>query len=189
MDKTLYQMINNLVGKFPWLDKLMIFSARFLPVAFALALIMLYLTWQPIQQRGAFLAGVSTLIALGFAQIISLLYPRPRPYLTQVAHLLIAPSHDPSFPSDHTVFSFAIAAMVWRFNKGAGGILVGLAALVGFSRVYVGIHYPMDIVGGAVLGILVSGMIDTLAKQHIINNLLNSFFRVLHEWRLGAKPT
>src|SRR5260221_5268414 len=127
MDETVFQMINNLAGKSPWLDALMIFSAKYLPVAFVLALVILYLTWQAMQQRGVFLAGLSALIALGIAQIIAFLYPRPRPYLAQVAHLLIAPSNDPSFPSDHAVFCFAIAAMVWQFNRKAGIILAVLA--------------------------------------------------------------
>ena len=54
MDETLFQIINNLAGKTPWLDALMIFSAKYLPVAFAVTLVILYLTWQGVQQRGAF---------------------------------------------------------------------------------------------------------------------------------------
>ncbi len=188
MDAILFQMINGLAGKIPWLDILMIFSAKLLPVAFALAFITLYLTRQASQQRGAFLAGASTLIALSIAITISILYPRPRPYLTHTVHLLIERSHDPSFPSDHAVFSFAIATMVWRYNRKAGIVFAGLAILVGFSRIYVGTHYPLDVIGGAALGIIVSLIVDNLARQNKINNLLNGVFETLYKWHVAVKP-
>ena len=188
MDASLFEMINNLAGKIPWLDVVMILSAKYLPVLFAVVLIIFYLTFQADQQRVAVLAGISTLIALGIAQSIAFLDPRPRPYLTHVARLLIERTNDPSFPSDHATFSFAIATMIWRYNRKVGGILMSLAVLVGFSRVYVGTHYPMDVVGGAALGIAVSLLIDYVSKQNKIRAFLHKFFLVLHEWRLAGKP-
>lgn len=188
MDAILFQTINGLAGKIPWLDTFMIFSAKFLPVVFVMAFVILYLINQAGQQRGAFLAGVSTLIALGIAQIIAFLYPLQRPYLTDTAHLLIERSNDPSFPSDHAVFGFAIATMVWRYNRKAGIIFIWLAVLVGFSRVYVGTHYPLDVVGGAALGIIVSLIVDNLARQNKINTLLDKIFEILYKWRVALKP-
>src|SRR5690349_15305704 len=117
MDASLFEMINHLAGKFPWLDAVMIFSAKYLLVLFALALIIFYLTFQAGQQRLAILAGVSTLVALGIAQGIAFLDPRPRPYLTHVARLLIERTSDPSFPSDHATFCFAIATMIWLYHR------------------------------------------------------------------------
>jgi len=188
MDASLFEMINNLAGKIPWLDVVMILSAKYLPVLFAIVLIIFYLTFKTDQQRVAVLAGISTLIALGIAQSIAFLDPRPRPYLTHIAHLLIERSNDPSFPSDHTTFSFAIATMIWLYNRKIGVILMGLAVLVGFSRVYVGTHYPMDVIGGAVLGMAISLITDQISKQNKIRNLLDRVFIVLYEWRLAGKP-
>jgi undecaprenyl-diphosphatase len=188
MDASLFEMINNLAGKIPWLDVVMILSAKYLPVLFAIVLVIFYLSFQANQQRIAVLAGISTLVALGIAQSIAFLDPRPRPYLTHVVHLLIERSNDPSFPSDHATLSFAIATMIWLYNRKVGGILLGLAALVGFSRVYVGTHYPMDVVGGAALGMAVSLITDHISKQHKIRTLLDKFFRVLSEWHLAGKP-
>lgn len=188
MDASLFEMINHLAGKFPWLDAVMILSAKYLLVLFALALIIFYLTFQAGQQRLAVLAGVSTLVALGIAQGISFLDPRPRPYLTHVARLLIARTSDPSFPSDHATFCFAIATMIWLYHRGLGSVLLGLALWVGVSRIYVGTHYPTDVLGGAVLGIAVSLIIDYLARQNTPRIFLDRLFLRLHEWRLAAKP-
>jgi undecaprenyl-diphosphatase len=188
MDVTLFEMINNLAGKFPALDALMLFSAKYLLVLFAITLAIFYLTFQANQQRMAFLAGVSTLIALGIAQIIAFLDSRPRPYVNHVAHLLVAQTKDPSFPSDHATFCFAIATMIWLYNRKVGGILLALAVLVGLSRVYVGTHYPTDILGGAALGIGISILISYAAKQNSIRTLLEKLFMKLYEWHLAAKP-
>lgn len=188
MDASLFEIINQLAGKVPWLDVIMIFSAKYLPIIFAVALIVAYLSFRADQQRMAVLAGISALIALGIAQSIAFLDPRPRPYLTHVAHLLIERSNDPSFPSDHATFSFAIATMIWLYNRKAGVILIGLAGLVGFSRVYVGTHYPMDVIGGAALGIVVSLITEHLSKQHRIRAFLDKFFMLLYDWRLASKP-
>ena len=188
MDTSLFEMINNLAAKVPWLDVAMIFSAKYLLVLFAIVLVIFYLTFQANQQRVAVLAGVSAMIALGVAQILAFLAPRPRPYLTHVAHLLIERTNDPSFPSDHATFCFAIAMMIWLYYRKAGGILMGLAILVGFSRVYVGTHYPTDILGGAALGIGISILINYIAKQNSARTLLDKLFMRLHEWHLAAKP-
>ncbi len=187
MDLYFFHLINNLTETYPWLSPVMIFSAKFLPVIFALALVAFWLTYQKHLQLGAFLAGVSTLIALGIAQTIAFLYPRPRPYINHAANLLIERSQDPSFPSDHAVFTFAIAAMIWRYNRKVGTVLFGLALLVSFSRVYVGTHYPADVIGGAVLGIMVSMLVDNVAKRPQAKRLLDRLFLFLHKWHLAAR--
>ena len=61
-----------------------------------------------------------------------------------------------SFPSGHAATSFAAATILSFAFPRLGPIFLVLAAAVGFSRVYVGVHYPLDIVGGAVLGVLIA---------------------------------
>jgi undecaprenyl-diphosphatase len=188
MDTTLFEIVNHLAGKFPVLDAAMLFSAKYLFILFAFTLVFFYLTFQANQQRMAFLAGVSTLIALGVAQIVAFLVSRPRPYVNHVAHLLIARTNDPSFPSDHATFCFAIAMMIWLHNRKVGRLLMSLAVLVGLSRVFVGAHYPTDILGGVVLGIAVSLATNYIARQSSIRILLDRVFVKLYQWRIAGKP-
>ena len=91
---------------------------------------------------------------------LKFLTDRPRPYIVEPEPPPLLPATlDLSFPSGHASTSFAAAAMLaWFIPRGAP-ILFVLAALVAASRVYVGVHYPLDVVVGAVLGL---GVTSTL---------------------------
>ena len=188
MNDTLFAAINNLADHVHWLDLAMVFASKYLPVVFAVVLLVYYLSFQATRQRVAVVAGISTVIALGIAQGIAFLFPEPRPYMTHLVHLLIARSSDPSFPSDHATFSFAIATFIFLHNRRVGLLLLGLAALIGFSRVYVGTHYPMDVIGGAVLGVSVSLLIDRLSRQGRMRAWLDRLFELLSRWHLAGRP-
>jgi undecaprenyl-diphosphatase len=185
LDYTLFHAVNGLASRSSALNALMIGSAKYLPIAFALALVALWLSWRARNQRAAFLAGVSALIALGLGQLIGKALPRPRPYLSHAVNQLISPSLDTSFPSDHAILGFAVAVMVWRYNRRAGTALLILAALMAFARVFVGAHYPGDVLGGAVLGTLTSVALASLSERRRIADLLDELFRILGRWRLA----
>ena len=79
---------------------------------------------------------------------------RPRPFQEVPVELLISPPGSFSFPSGHTSSSFAAAAAVYRFRKSWGAGAFVLASLIGFSRLYLFVHYPTDVLAGAALGLL-----------------------------------
>jgi undecaprenyl-diphosphatase len=91
---------------------------------------------------------------------------RLRPYDSGITHLLIAPSADYSFPSDHATASFAIAATFILHRMRRGGIVFSIAALLMiFSRVYVGTHYVSDVLGGALIGIIAAAMVRLVYRE------------------------
>ena len=110
-------------------------------------------------------AGFSFLIGLALNQLILLFIQRVRPYDGGITSLLVAPSGDPSFPSDHATASFAIVAafLVHRF-RGASAFLAA-AVLISISRIYIGTHYVSDVVGGALTGILAVGMVWWMYRE------------------------
>lgn len=143
--------INSFAGKSGLVDATMKF------ISFAGVPIMVLLVashWWTWNQRYhtrfvAVSAGLSVLLALGLNQIVLLMVHRIRPYDAGVTHLLISPSVDPSFPSDHASVAFAIAfALLFRGETRTGIMFALAAALVALSRVFLGIHYVGDVVGG-----------------------------------------
>jgi undecaprenyl-diphosphatase len=124
-------------------------------LALLAGLFLAYGKWRsPNGRRGAAAAGVSVLLGLGIAHVIASLWDRPRPYEAHPgdAHLLIAPSPDPSFPSDHATGAFAIAIAILLHHRRAGWISLTLSAVIAVSRVALGTHYPSDVLAGAVVG-------------------------------------
>jgi len=158
MDYSLYQTINGLSGG-SFSDGLFKALATDLPaVLVALVALTFLIPWSRLRQErrsGAVLATASAGLALLLNQPIAHLVDRARPYVShpQTAHLLISRSPDPSFPSDHATGAFALAFGVWLYDRTLGSVLLVIAAVLAFARVYVGAHYPGDVVAGAVVGI------------------------------------
>ncbi len=104
--------------------------------------------------------GITALLSLIIGALITNvalknLVARTRPYeVVDGLKLIIERQHDYSFPSGHTCASFAAALVFYRMGTGKWGIpAVILASLIAFSRLYVGVHYPSDVLGGLLIGI------------------------------------
>ncbi|RFC63838.1 phosphatase PAP2 family protein [Mesorhizobium denitrificans] len=112
-------------------------------------------------------AGLSFLLGLALNQFILLFVHRMRPYDGGITHLLIAPSADPSFPSDHATASFAIAAaFLLHGMRRAGFGIAAAAGLIAFSRIYLGTHYVTDVLGGALTGILAAIIVRAAYREN-----------------------
>jgi undecaprenyl-diphosphatase len=101
----------------------------------------------------ALAAGTADLASWGLKRAID--RPRPSSVYTHPEPLVHAP-HDPSFPSGHAATSFACATTLSFFAPRLAPAFFVLAAAIAWSRVYVGVHYPLDVLAGAVLGVAVA---------------------------------
>jgi undecaprenyl-diphosphatase len=124
---------------------------------------------RPYRWRVACLSGLTSAgLGLLIAQVISHVWVRERPFVAHPSEtlLLAAPSHEPSFPSDHAVAAFAIAFSVLLLGGRRTGVLflVGATA-VGLTRVFVGLHYPSDVAGGALVGLMAAVFVFHLGRN------------------------
>lgn len=159
MDTQIFYFFNNLAGLSPISDAIVIFFATYLPyflIVIFLAFVYLFLhSWRErIEILG--ISFLATLVSRGIlTELIRTIYNRPRPFTA----LLLPPEHqlftDPawSFPSGHATFFFALATVVYLYHKRWGTWFFAAAVIVTVSRVIAGVHYPSDILGGAIIGI------------------------------------
>jgi undecaprenyl-diphosphatase len=188
MDLRLYAAINGLAGRSPVLDDLGIAAAKYGPYLFMALLVALWF-WPGTREarRGrqvtGAIAAASAAVALIINQLLGHLWYRDRPFVGHHAILLLPASHDPSFPSDHAAFAFGIAVALflayWRLG---GGALV-LATLMSMARVFVGEHYPMDVLAGAAIGTLVALVL--FSRRDRVGRLLDPVLRLVARVRLA----
>lgn len=146
----MFQKINGLAGKWVYLDSPAIFFAKYLGYILAGLVILLFLRkWKIIFQ--AFLAAVLARFAI--VEIIRWLWEKPRPFAENEVNLPLEHSPDASFPSGHAAFFFALSFIVYKYNKKAGIGFFFASFLISISRVFTGVHWPLDILAGAVVGI------------------------------------
>src|SRR5204863_8343870 len=139
------------------------------------------------RRRAAVAATASAGLALLIARPIANAVDRARPFVAHPSnsHLLIGRSTDPSFPSDHATGAFAIAVAVWAYDRTFGAVFLALAVVLGFARVYVGTHYPGELLGGAVLGALVALLLRVVRIRRLRAGIPD-FFSDVWDRVLGA---
>jgi undecaprenyl-diphosphatase len=163
-DASIFSFINGIAGKIPVIDEFFkgISNDYFSIIVACLVFIWLWLATRNAMQRDKNQrAVIAAAISIGFANVLVALcghfYYGPRPFNELPGgsvNLLFYKPTDSSFPSNFAAVIFAMATPVFMKNKRLGSSLLVLALLSSFGRIYIGIHYPLDVVAGAILGIL-----------------------------------
>ena len=153
--------------------------------------------------------GVACMLAYIFNLALEHLVFEPRPFISHKVHLLATHPADASFPSDHTAWSFAVVGMllftflpvfVAAWKKGAEGwqnsrfamlvepllLLIGafiIASIIGLARVFVGFHYPGDILGGALDGFIAAFLVTLMRLR--LQQPTNAVLQFAHKLRVA----
>ncbi|MBT2391297.1 phosphatase PAP2 family protein [Streptomyces maoxianensis] len=173
-DLSLLHDINGLAKDAPsWLDRTMEFTGEY-GIMLAMVLVVFWCWWS-VRRRGTAedsVVAVAGLIwaplAAGIALLVNIpirgFVERPRPFVDHRGiEVLVAGKTDYSFVSDHATMAMALAAGLFVAHRKFGFAAIGLALAEGFCRVYMGVHYPTDVVGGFALGTAVALLLAPLA--------------------------
>lgn len=152
------QLIMSVVGQYPVLDIIAVFFAQYVIYLTLVIFCIALLTYSDWRRRlyVLFVSALSVIIGSGFIKyILNYAFYRPRPFVAYDITPLFEHTADASFPSGHATLMFTVATLIFLFMNKRWGIWVfAFAALVGLARVYAGVHYPLDILGGAVIGVI-----------------------------------
>ncbi len=177
MNNTIFYFFSHLVHTFPLVGYIVIFFAVYFPyiVIFSAGIFLLMhhevfkaeSTLQILLQKkkeifGAFLTGAfAYLLAFVFKMFFQTL--RPFDSISGVKPLFYPTDY--SFPSGHTAFFFALAFSMFFSHRKSGIIFIIFATFIGVARVMAGVHFPIDILGGILLGFIVSLIINFINKK------------------------
>ncbi len=170
LDQNVFFALNNLAGESVLLDAFFVFLAKYLPYLIGALAFALWLNWKENWILKIKIASVFIIIG-GLAYASAFLFfheiwPRPRPFEVISATQLISETGF-SFPSKHALISFILATFILKINRKAGRAFFVVAILISLGRVFVGVHYPSDILVGAFLGILVGWAGVVLAEKFL----------------------
>jgi len=183
LDQALFNLIHNLAGKSRLLDLSAIFFAEyagyFLIIAAVIILGLFLEDWKK-RLHYFFWIVLALILSRGiFTELIRFFYYRPRPFVALNFTSLIDQADKGAFPSGHAAFYFALAGVVFLINKKAGQYLIAGAILIGFARVFAGVHWPLDIAGGALVAFL---------SVYIVRLLLDPYqLKTISEVKDGGK--
>lgn len=169
-----FRLINNLAGHNVWLDRFMVFAAD--KMGYVLILLVFVLFWKKSYFKKVVFTSLGSALAARFVfvSLIRYFFYSPRPFLVlENVHQLMNHELESSFPSGHASFYFALAMGVYLYNKKAGRVYFVLVGLLSFARIFVSIHWPLDILTGAILGIAAAVLVNRSKTKMLLRAFEN----------------
>lgn len=166
--ETISSWVFALGGKNALLDGVIIFLAKFLPYLLVTGFFLFIIRHKDWKTRWLIFAegALAVILSRGIiTETFRFFYLSPRPFeVLNIQPLFTVQSQ--SFPSGHASLFFALATSIFYFSRRLGWWYVAFASVNGFARIFAGVHWPSDIIGGAAVGILSSMLVKGLLKAH-----------------------
>ncbi len=176
VDVSIAHFFNGIAGRTATLDGAIVFFAQYFPYLVAVGFLYFAfkrgthpLSFSPSKEweRIRLIVegiGAGVVARIG-VEVIRVFVHRPRPFVDNHAIVALLNETSYSFPSGHAAFFFALSTIVYLHNKRWGWMFFAASILNGVARVAAGVHYPTDILGGAILGILVGFAVQAICAR------------------------
>jgi undecaprenyl-diphosphatase len=156
-----FLLINAAAGASPAVVSVAEFVASRLIDLIPVLLVVLWVWGKPARRTDLVASSIAAALALGANQLVGLFWYEPRPFMIGLGHTLMAHVPENSFPSDHTTFILTVgfALVVTRAARTWGTVVTVLGVLVAWARIYLGLHFPLDMLASA----LIAGLFGAVA--------------------------
>ncbi|WP_027624918.1 undecaprenyl-diphosphatase [Clostridium lundense] len=188
MNMEIFRSINNLANKNSAMDGVMIFFSKYVPYIFMAIIASVFflgvIKKNEDYRKVSVNTFIITVINLILSFIIGSIYYVDRPFVHNKVNLLIPHDANASFPSDHSTGTMSIALGLEKYNRLLGIIMTIISIIVGFSRVYVGNHYPSDVIGAYIMVFITNYLYNLILKNKVeklytkIEKLLANTFNI-----------
>lgn len=169
-NQALFLIINGTPATPVWLVDAALFAANYLIWLIPLLMAGMWLSGSDRQRELAIRACLVALLALGANQLFGLVWSHPRPFAIGLGHAFLSHAADSSFPSDHaTVFASVVLTLFIGRMQWLGGIALVAGIAVAWARVFLGVHFPLDMIGAVAITCIVyaafAPLWNALARQ------------------------
>lgn len=175
MDLKLFKLINQLAGKNSRLDQFMIFASNKFRYIFAFVLFVIWLcdhSGKKVVKQSV--KAIMINICLNF--VMKELKYKPRPFMTHSANVLLPSKQDSTFLSKHTLLSFSISTTIFMYDKIVGYIMYVMSLFIGLSRIWLGAHYPKDVIRSNFIGTIISVGVNNFSLLKQITRVVLGIF-------------
>ncbi len=177
MNNSIFHFFNNLTHHFQFFDNLIVFLATTFGYLVILGTIIFLIVHRDMKLEKGSLASLifrireiavffaSGLVGWLLVEFFKAAFSHPRPFIvfSEISPLFIHGGTD-SFPSGHATFFASLATSIFLYHKKAGYILFACALLVGLARIIAGVHFPLDIIAGYILGIVMAILFNRIFR-------------------------
>lgn len=160
MNESIFSYISHFAEGHQVIASLAPFFADTLPIILVVCFVVFLLVHNH-EEEGKGLHSVVTLfsaagVGFGFSEFLKTTFSTPRPFVTlDITPLVSSAGAYSSFPSGHVLFFATIATVMWFYHKGVSVLLFLSAILIGLARIAAGIHWPFDVLGGLIIGVVI----------------------------------
>jgi undecaprenyl-diphosphatase len=178
----LFSLFNAAPGLSGWRLQLAVFAAEWVVLIVPVGLVLMWINGAPGQREAAVRALLAALVALTISKLIGLVWFHPRPFMIGLGQSYLHHAADSSFPSDHAtgMFSVALALAICRLREARrfGMALLALGLAVAWARVFLGVHWPLDMIAAFIVSALAALLVNTDSGA--------AFAATLVEWMEGV---
>ena len=161
----LFSLFNAAPGLSGWRLHGAIFAAEWVILIVPIGLVLMWTNGVPGQREAAVRALLAAVVALAMSKIIGLIWFHPRPFMTGMGQSFLHHAADSSFPSDHAtgMFSVALALAICQLREARrfGTVLLALGIAVAWARVFLGVHWPLDMIAGFMVSAVAAVLVNT----------------------------